>query len=238
KNHEEKASSTSFFSCSDGTLLNPSHQFTKAGNHNVTVTITDNDGASTTDTIQVTVTNVAPTINTVNIPTNINEGSTVQLTATATDAGNDTLTYNWYINGATTPIIGQTIDYNFANSGNYPVKLDVIDSNGAITTQTVDVTINNLAPTIDSITIPTNIKEGETVQLIATASDAGNDTLTYNWYINNAITPITGQTIDYKFLNNGIYPVRLEVIDSDGAITTQTIDVSSWWAKHQPFIHR
>jgi len=51
----------------------------------------------------------------------------------------------------------------------YPVKLDVIDSNGAITTQAVDVTINNLAPTIDAITIPTNIKEGETIQLMTTA---------------------------------------------------------------------
>ncbi len=89
---------------------NPSHQFTKAGTHNVTVTVTDNDGASTTNTIQVTVTNIAPTINTVNIPTNIKEGSTVQLTAIASDAGNDSLTYNWYINGATTPIIGQSID--------------------------------------------------------------------------------------------------------------------------------
>jgi PKD repeat protein len=66
-----------------------SHVFTKAGTHNVTVTVTDNDGASTPDTIQVTVTNLAPTITNVNIPTNINEGSTVQLTATASDAGND-----------------------------------------------------------------------------------------------------------------------------------------------------
>jgi PKD repeat protein len=136
-------------------INNPSHQFTKAGTHNVTVTVTDNDGASTTDIIQVTVTNVAPTINTVDIPTNINEGSTVQLTATASDAGNDVLTYNWYINGATTPIVGQTIDYNFTNRGNYPVKLDVIDSNGGIVTQTIDVTITNVAPTIDLIVIPT-----------------------------------------------------------------------------------
>jgi PKD repeat protein len=205
---------------------NPSHQFTKAGTYNVTVTITDNDGASTTDTIPVTINNLAPTINTIEIPTNIKEGETVQLTANATDAGNDSLTYNWYINGATTPIIGQTIDYNFPNSGTYPVKLEVIDSNGAITTQTVDATITNVAPTINQITIPTNIKEGDTIQLIATASDIGNDALTYNWYINNSVTPITGATIDYTFTDNGIYPVKLEVIDTDGAVTTQTVDVT------------
>jgi PKD repeat protein len=91
------------------------HTFTKAGNHNVT------------------------------------------LTATATDPGNDTLTYNWYLNNATTPITGQTINYAFADNGIYPVKLDVIDSNGAITTQSVNVTVNNIAPVIVSIDKPTTI---------------------------------------------------------------------------------
>ena len=203
-----------------------SHVFTQVGTHNVTVTVTDNDGATSTDTIQVTVNNLAPTINNVDIPTNINEGQTVQLTANATDAGNDTLTYRWYLNNSTQPIIGKTIDYNFTNSGVYPIKLEVIDTDGAITPKSVEVTINNLAPTIEQITIPTNIKEGETVQLTATATDAGNDALTYRWYINNANNPIIGKVIDYTFIDNGTYPIRLEVIDSDGAMTAKSLDVT------------
>ncbi|WP_425430809.1 PKD domain-containing protein [Chamaesiphon polymorphus] len=157
------------------------HTFTKAGNRNVTVTITDNDGASTTTTIQIAVTNIAPTITNLNLPTNINEGQPIQLTATATDPGNDTLIYNWYINGATTPVVGQTIDYTFPDNGIYPVKLDVIDTDGAITTRTVDVTVDNIAPTIVSIDKPATIKEGESVSFTANAIDPGSDdTLAYS----------------------------------------------------------
>jgi PKD repeat protein len=163
-------------------VTNPNHTFIKAGTNNVTVTVTDNDGASTTKSLQIAVANLPPTINTLDIPTNINEGSTVQLTATATDPGNDSLIYNWYINGATTPIIGQTIDYQFTDNGVYPVRLNVIDSNGAIATKSVDVTINNVAPVIISIIQPNQINEGQPVQFTATATDSGiNDTLTYSW---------------------------------------------------------
>jgi PKD repeat protein len=115
-----------------------SHVFTKAGNNNVTVTVTDNDGASTTKSIQIAVANVAPTISTVNIPTNINEGSTVQLTATATDPSNDTLT----------PVSGQTATHTFADNGDYNVVLTVTDKDGATTTQTVIAKVDNVAPVI------------------------------------------------------------------------------------------
>jgi PKD repeat protein len=176
---------------------NPSHQFTKAGTHNVTVTITDNDGASTTDTIPVTINNLAPTINTIDIPTNIKEGETVRLTANATDAGNDALTYNWYINGVTTPIIGQTIDYNFANSGTYPVT-----------------------PTIVNIVKPTTINEGESVTFSATAIDPGIlDTLTYSWNFGDNTSPVSGQNVKHTFMDNGNYNSVL--------VTQQTFQTAS-----------
>jgi DNA/RNA endonuclease G (NUC1)/PKD repeat protein len=205
-------------------VTNPNHTFIKAGTNNVTVTVTDNDGASTTKTLQIAVANLPPTINTLDIPTNINEGSTVQLTATATDPGNDTLIYNWYINGATTPIVGQTIDYQFVDNGVYPVRLNVIDSNGAIATKSVDVTISNVAPVILSIVQPNQINEGQPVQFTATATDSGiNDTLTYSWNFGDNTDPVNGRDATHTFIDNGDYNVTLTVTDKDGAATTQTV---------------
>jgi PKD repeat protein len=94
----------------------------------------------------------------------IKEGAITTLTATATDIGNDPLTYRWYINGATTAIEGRSIDYTFSDNGNYPVKLEVLDNHGGITTQTVNVTVNNVAPTIASVTAPNNLTEGSLAQ--------------------------------------------------------------------------
>ena len=207
-------------------VTNPSHLFTTAGTNNVSVTITDNDGASTTQSMQIAVANVAPTINSIDIPTNINEGQLVQLTATATDAGNDALTYNWYINGATTPIVGQTINYAFADNGVYPIKLNVIDSNGAITIQSVNVTVENVAPIIVNIVKPDRINEGEPVQFRGVATDVGiNDTLTYIWNFGDSTPLVSGQNVTHIFADNGNYSVSLRVTDKDGAFATQTVAV-------------
>jgi hypothetical protein len=48
-------------------------------------------------------------------------------------------------------------------NGVYLVRLNVIDSNGAVTTKSVDVTINNVAPEIVSITKPDKIDEGRSI---------------------------------------------------------------------------
>jgi membrane carboxypeptidase/penicillin-binding protein PbpC len=113
---------------------------------------------------------VPTTIDSISIPTNIKEGQPIQLSATATTAANNTLTYNWYINNSTTPIVGKTINYQFADNGIYPVKLNVIDNSGTVTTQSVNVTVNNVAPTIGSISKPATIKEGRAVTFAATAT--------------------------------------------------------------------
>jgi PKD repeat protein len=205
---------------------NPNHLFTTVGDRNVTVTVTDNDGASTTQSLQIAVNNVAPTINSIDIPTNINEGQLVQLTATASDPGNDALTYNWYVNNAATPIAGQTINYTFADNGVYPVKLNVIDSNGAIITQSVEVTVNNVAPIIVAIVKPDKINEGELVEFRAVATDVGiNDTLTYTWNFGDNTSLVSGQKVNHIFTDNGNYNITLTVKDKDGATTTQSTSV-------------
>jgi DNA/RNA endonuclease G (NUC1) len=181
-------------------------------------------------TVNLTVNNLPPTIQNVTIPTTINEGQTIQLSALAKDGGSsenltytwnlgvtyndpgikDTHTITWNFNDGTTPITGVTNpNHTFLKAGTNNVTVTVTDNDGASTTKSLQIAVANLPPTINTLDIPSDINEGSTVQLTATATDPGNDSLIYNWYINGATTPIVGQTIDYQFTDNGIYPVRL-----------------------------
>jgi DNA/RNA endonuclease G (NUC1) len=170
---------------------------TYVGNDSFTYLGFGSDGQiSNLATVNLTINNLPPTIQRIDIPTNIKEGTITTLTATATDIGNDPLTYRWYINGATTALEGRSIDYTFTDNGNYPVKLEVLDNHGGIATQTVNVTVNNVAPTIGNVTAPTNLTEGSSAQFSATATDPGIlDTLTYSWNFGDGTDALSGQNV-------------------------------------------
>ena len=76
---------------SAGSLGSKPHTYADGpDDHTVTVTVTDKNGASDSDTFSVHVNNVAPTV-VLTGPTAANEGETKTYTYTATDPGADTL---------------------------------------------------------------------------------------------------------------------------------------------------
>jgi DNA/RNA endonuclease G (NUC1) len=91
---------------------------------------------------------------------------------------------------------------------------------------TVNLTINNLPPTIETLTIPTTIAEEQNIQLSALAKDGGSsDNLTYSWNLGDGSTPITGQNIAHTYTDNGNYAVTLTVTDKDGGTTQQSTQI-------------
>jgi PKD repeat protein len=289
--------------------LNPTHLYNSAGTYLALLTVTDNSGASSTDTIKVQVNNLAPTITNITSDTIITEGTPANFTATATDPGNDTLTYTWNFGDGTDPIEGQSISHIFADNGDYTVTLTVTDSDGAAsvqtlntkvsnvapivdagtdfttnegqaiafngnftdpgildthtinwdfgdgttatnilnpihtysdngtylvsmtvrdnagasTTDTLTVTVNNVAPTITQLTGTTEVEEGTPATFNASATDPGNDTLTYTWNFGDGSNLIVGKNVNHTFADNGNYTVTLTVKDDFGASTTQTL---------------
>jgi CubicO group peptidase (beta-lactamase class C family) len=141
--------------------------------------------------------NTAPTVNagadqTITLPTNA-----VDVSGTATDAENNTLTYAW----TASPAAGVTFAsasaaasrVTFAAAGTYTLTLTVSDGT-ATTTDTVQVVVNaapaaNTPPTVNAgadqtVTLPNG------VDLTGSATDAENNTLTYAW----TAAPATGVT--------------------------------------------
>ena len=79
--------------------LTPTHAYADNGSDTVTLTVTDDDGASTSDTLTVIVANVAPEITSITAPVEpVKLGTSVSVSAGYTDPGTadtHTATWNW-----------------------------------------------------------------------------------------------------------------------------------------------
>jgi ribosomal protein L14 len=152
--------------------------------------VTDNNGATGRDTMQVTVNaagNQSPIANagadqSITLPTN-----TITLSGSGTDADGSISSYNWTkISG---PSTGTITNANSAATtvtglvqGVYKFELKVTDNNGATGTDTIQVTVNaagNQSPTANggadqSITLPTS-----TVSLIGSGTDPDGSIAAY-----------------------------------------------------------
>jgi PKD repeat protein len=191
----------------------------------VTLTVTDDDGGSTSQTQIVNVTNAAAIVD-AGANQSSREGQSVTFNGQFTDPGIlDTHTVVWNFGDGTSATRVLAPTHVYSDNGVYSVTLTVTDNNGATTTDSLTVTVNNVAPTITNLSGDLLVDEGTTATFIATATDPGSDTLTYTWNFGDGTTA-TGANVNHRFGDNGTYTVTLSVVDEDGGSTTKTLSVA------------
>jgi PKD repeat protein len=124
----------------DGVVVNglkASHTYSNAGNYTVTVTVTDNLGA--TNSASATVSVSAHSAPTVGLSVSPNSGTApLYVSATVNAAGNGasiaTVTINW--GDGTTPSSGSSAKHTYSRQGTFTVTAIVTDSLGATTSAT------------------------------------------------------------------------------------------------------
>ena len=218
----------SFGDGTNATGTNVSHTFLDEGTYLVTLTTEDDDGGIDTATQSVAINNVNPTIDTMVLPTaNLNEGSSLAFTSTASDLGIlDVLSYSWaFGDGNTSSSQNPVHTYADEGAGSFTVTLTVTDGDTGSATQSGTIAIANVNPVVASISGPTVGNEAQTLAWTSSATDVGiNDTLTYSWDFGDG-NSASGTGATHAFQQDGTYTVTFTATDNDGGTDSTTITV-------------
>ncbi|TET89464.1 MAG: DUF11 domain-containing protein [Methanomassiliicoccales archaeon] len=200
-----------------------SHYFGDDGTFIITFSVFDENGNEESETIEITVLNVKPTVS---VSRNVHgfEGSPVHFTAYATDPGDDELSFVWDM-GDGTVVTGTDFYHMYADNGRYIVTLTVTDGDGATVVKLITVHIKNLPPTAHAGEIKyTHVDEP--VFFAGSISDPGAlDSFSIVWSLGDGTTIEGGLNPVHAYRTEGVYTVRLVVTDDSGAKTISVTKV-------------
>ena len=221
------------------------HAYATAGPRTITVTATDDDGGSGSDTIAVTIGAVVtqpPTADAGPDRTGT-EGTAVSLAGSGSQPDGNALTYHWSFVKGTGVDSGADCTFGSASSaettfrctddGSYTVTLTVDDGAHSPVTDAAAVTLANAAPTtaIGSPAAGSEFAIGATVSVSAAVSDAGaNDTHTCSvaWGDgSNGMGTLTAGTCSasHSYSGAGARTITVAATDDDGDSGSDTVAI-------------
>jgi hypothetical protein len=216
----------------------------------VTLTVTDDDGATNQQTVALTVVNAAP-VATINAASySGGEGADISLAGSGNDPGDNDdagLTYLWSVNQAgidsdgsctiTNPtLVNASVNCtDDSNGGNFTVSLKVSDDDGGEHTASVNLSVANDAP---NVTIVSPVV-GQLFSLLAGAvpvsatytDDGSNDSHQCRLELDGAIdvvndyTAVSGGNCNKSILpvEAGVYTLTVKVRDDEGAVDAKSV---------------
>jgi PKD repeat protein len=203
------------------TGVTASHTYAAAGSYPVTLTVTDNEGATAAETKQVTV--VAPNVPPVAAFTSSAHDLDLSVDASgSTDSDGTIASYAWTFGDGGTAT-GPTASHTYAAGGTYDVKLTVTDNKGTATNLTKQVTVTppNVAPTAAFTSSGAELDK----HFDATdSSDTDGTVDSFAWDFGDGESG-SGSQVDHSYDSAGTYDVKLTVTDDDGATGTVTRQV-------------
>ena len=243
-----------FWTFGDGTAgvsgETASHVYADNGTYEVTVTATDESGASASDVFSVAVANVAPRIAVDAVPVAIDEGESVTLAGRIgdpgaldsftlrTDWGDGTVSDSFVAPGARSFDLTHAYvddDPSGTPADTYVVNLTLTDKDGASASDSMKVTVRNVDPEARIVRLldeagreigaSDKVPLGSAVTLEATSSDVPEDVLTatLDWGDGTPPVPLPGPgeaSVAHAFARTGTFTLTLRVADDDLGVAT------------------
>ena len=197
-----------------------SHSYPAIGTYTVTLTVTDNDGATDSITATKTVMNRPPVANFTESAHTVYTDEMITFNATESyDPDGTIVSYSWDFGDGNTAT-GVTVSHAYTDNGSYVVNLTVTDNDGATDSITATKTVMNRAPVASFTETAEVVDTEETISFDASdSSDPDGTIVDYLWDFGDG-TEGSGVSVQHAYSQDGTYTVTLTVTDNDGATDT------------------
>jgi len=211
-------------------IVTASHTYHDNGNFVVTVKVIDDTGQAGSAVTTATILNVAPSVQLDPFP-GVDEGTPANFGFSATDPGNDVLTYEWDFGDGTPPVVLEvpaSPQHVFIDDGIYTLTLKVTDDDLGVGFDTTTVVVQNVAPVLTFCT-PFRLAEGEPIEpadcQVSVFDPGVDDVIEYVWNFGDGSRPVNAGSVPPSFVyaDNGQYTFTLTVTDGDGGFASDSI---------------
>jgi PKD repeat protein len=221
----------------DGTTatgVTVSNAYIYAGSYTVTLTVTDNRGATNTASVVKTVL-AEPVLNHKPVASFTESDEIVYIddvisfnAANSYDPDGTIVSYHWDFGDGITGT-GLSVSHSYSESGTYVITLTVTDDDGVTNTATAakgvlvrTVNPQNHKPVASFTESAETVYTGESIFFDGSGSiDPDGDVISYLWNFGDGNTAVGVET-DHKYGDDGTYIVTFTVIDNDGATDSTT----------------
>jgi PKD repeat protein len=205
---------------------NPSYQYSHQGTYQVSLTVTDNDGAQNTKTISISVlsTYVLPVAN-AGPNREITSGDRINFDASSSTASEASVIerYQWDFDGdGVFDAEGMQTSFTYSEKGSFTVLLKVTDDYGETDIDTCTVLVKNSVPASQFTFYPAGPTILDVIDFSETAHDIDGTLTSWYWQFGDGNTS-DARNPSHQYSRKGTYNVRLTVADNDGAQNTTTI---------------
>nr|WP_246545742.1 PKD domain-containing protein [Pelotalea chapellei] len=216
-----------------GTGVSPVKTYSTAGVYVVTLVVTDNGGAKSTDTLTMTIHNIIkqnqpPLADSSPVNISVVAGQAIVFTGAASlDPDGSIASYSWNF-GDGTSAIGSSVTKTYNTAGIFTITLTVTDNGGATGTSTSVATVQasaNVSPVANAGPDATGAP-AQTLTFSGSGSSDSDGTITsYSWDFGNGTTS-TDMTASTVYTGAGTFTVKLVVTDNMGATSSDTAIVT------------
>ncbi|MBX8640828.1 MAG: PKD domain-containing protein [Thermoplasmata archaeon] len=197
------------------------YSFPKTGPYNISLLIMDSQGSKAYAYLDITV-EPLPLVTVSESRSTTDVGIPVYFNAT-TSGGTPFYNYTWSISGIGYVGYQQDMVYTFSLAGYYNVSVKVSDGSGNVAEASIEIRINALPGVSISVEYP-NV-DVNVIDAFNAVITGGTPGYSYSWFVNGSAAG-DSPSLNYSFAKQGIYPVRLVVMDSQGQSSSYVLDVT------------